>query len=140
MAFPVITIIEGGELLILLPLGLMPPLVWGCYLLFGQVRRLEIDSRDLKIVYRLRRRKVALEEIAGWERIAKPSATSLYAASFSLHALKQHLAKELGPLEVIAAGITDFLLIRLRSRRPSLLVGPDDLDAFEQALREATRT
>ena len=40
IAFPVIAIIEGEGLLLLLPVGLLPLLVWLAWLWFGQIRYL----------------------------------------------------------------------------------------------------
>ena len=140
IAFPVIAIIEGEGLLLLLPVGLLPLLVWLAWLWFGQIRYLEVSPGKLKIVYRLRRRVVSLDRVAGCERIDKPSASFLYGPVFSLRALKEELAKELGPLEVIATGMADFLLIRFRGNRPSLLVGVSDPEGLERALQEAAET
>ena len=135
-AFPALAIIEGKDLMLLLPASMMPPVVWAAYLCFAEVRYVEVSRGRLRIIYRLRRRTIPFKDITAWERLGKPSAASLYGPGFSLHAVREQMSRQHGPLDVIATTITDFILIRVRGK-PSLLVGPDDADGFVRAIESA---
>jgi len=122
----------------LMPFGALPLIVWAAYLGFAEARRLEVAPGRLSIVYRLRRRTVSLGKLAGIERVEKSSMAGLYGPSFSTHALQREMSRRHGPLEVIATGPSDMVLIRFEGRR-ALLVGPADVEGFEHALRAAAK-